>query len=145
MEISYELFYADPVKALDVTRVASLIKRLSPDRAFSDDELLESMRENQYFVARNEAGNIIAVATLVTSNLPGNKRARLEDVIVDSAYRGEGIGRALMDKVIWHVRATGYSSIDLSSKPTRKAANALYQSMGFRMRNSETNFYRLDL
>lgn len=112
MIISYELLYADPVKKRDLRRVTVLIKSLSCHRKFTNEELLESMRTNQYFVARDERGGIVAVGVLVLTILPGLKSARYEDVVVDKAYRGKGVIDGLDEKMTWYAKAIGCHAID---------------------------------
>ncbi len=55
----------------------------------------------------------------------------IEGVIAEEAMRGRGIGRALMERAIAICRAEGFETINLSSRPERVAANALYASLGF--------------
>lgn len=45
--------------------------------------------------------------------------------------RGEGVARALMDRVIERARAEGYGTLGLTTAPWSEAAHALYESMGF--------------
>ena len=44
---------------------------------------------------------------------------------------------------IAHATSLGASEVDLTSRPSRKAANALYQKIGFVQR--ETNVYRFEI
>jgi len=70
-------------------------------------------------------------------------RAWIEDVAVDEAARGEGIGEALSRAAVDHARAHGARTIELTSRPAREVANRLYRKLGFEIRN--TNVYRLVL
>ena len=67
-------------------------------------------------------------------------RAWIEDVIVDDAARGKGVGRLLNEAAIAHAFDEGAITVDLTSRPSREAANRLYQRIGFVQR--ETNVYR---
>ena len=69
--------------------------------------------------------------------------AQIEDVIVDETQRGKGFGKKISEKLIGRARARGARVIQLSSNPTRTAANALYKKLGFELH--ETNVYRLML
>lgn len=95
-------------------------------------------------VARErESGPIIGAATLALVRAPSGVHARLEDVIVDGAARGQGVGEALTREVIRLAKESGADYIALTSNPRREAANRLYQRVGFK--KWETNVYRLGL
>jgi len=92
------------------------------------------------FVARDD-DRIVGSLTLVIFPIPTGLRAWIEDVVVDGAIRGAGVGQALTIAAIDESRARGVRSIDLTSRPSRVAANKLYVKLGFTLR--ETNVYRL--
>ncbi len=83
---------------------------------------------------------VVGTITLITFALLTGRRALIEDVIVDESVRGRGIGAALVEEALSHARRMGVSTIDLTSRPAREAANALYRKVGFVQRN--TNVYR---
>jgi len=86
---------------------------------------------------------IVGSLTLVVFPIPTGARAWIEDVVVDSAARGKGVGEALNLRAIEIARAEGAVTVDLTSRPSREAANRLYQRIGFVKR--DTNVYRYDL
>jgi ribosomal protein S18 acetylase RimI-like enzyme len=96
-------------------------------------------------IARDPSRNneIVGTLTLALFRIPTGLRAWIEDVIVDSSSRGQGIGEALCMAAIEHAREAGATSVDLTSRPSREAANRLYQRIGFERR--ETNVYRYNL
>jgi ribosomal protein S18 acetylase RimI-like enzyme len=94
-------------------------------------------------VARDEAGSIVGTLTLVLFRIPTGVRAWIEDVIADPAASGQGVGRALNQAALDEARRRGARNVDLTSRPSREAANHLYRSMGFQPR--ETNVYRYEL
>jgi ribosomal protein S18 acetylase RimI-like enzyme len=93
------------------------------------------------FVARS-AGAIVGMLTLVTFPLPTGLRARIEDVVVDQAARGRGVGTALTMAALDLARQRGARSVDLTSRASRVAANRLYQQLGFQLRDSNVYRYR---
>jgi ribosomal protein S18 acetylase RimI-like enzyme len=93
-------------------------------------------------VARDETG-ILGSLTLALFRIPTGLRARIEDVVVDEAARGKGVGRLLNEAALEHARLAGATTVDLTSRPTREAANRLYEKLGFVGR--ETNVYRYRL
>ena len=86
---------------------------------------------------------IVGSLTLVVFPIPTGARAWIEDVVVDSSARGKGVGEALNLKALEIARAEGAVTVDLTSRPSREAANRLYQRIGFVKR--DTNVYRYDL
>jgi ribosomal protein S18 acetylase RimI-like enzyme len=95
------------------------------------------------FVARREDGSIVGVSTLATFPIPTATRGWVEDVIVDEASNNQGIGRQLIDAMVERARQLGAKTVDLTSRPSREAANHLYQKAGFEVR--DTNVYRFTL
>ena len=91
-------------------------------------------------VFRSEQGKILGMLSLATFKIPTGKRAWIEDVVVDSAARGQGAGQALVEAAVRHAKKVGAKTVDLTSRPTREAANRLYRRCGFKQR--ETNVYR---
>ena len=55
----------------------------------------------------------------------------LEDLFVDAAARGTGLGRALMAAIVDHARARACRRIELDTNETNTAALGLYERFGF--------------
>jgi ribosomal protein S18 acetylase RimI-like enzyme len=91
-------------------------------------------------VARRPEGDIVGTLTLVMFRIPTGVRAWIEDVVVDEVARGRGVGEALNEEALRQAAAAGARSVDLTSRPSREAANRLYRRLGFQLR--ETNVYR---
>lgn len=88
-------------------------------------------------------GTVLGSLTLAWFRIPTGVRAWIEDVVVDEAARGRGVGEALNRTALDRARALGAVTVDLTSRPSREAANRLYQRIGFEPR--ETNVYRFTL
>lgn len=127
-----------------VVTLLQLMKELAPEREVSA-EMLENVvasANTHLFAALNKEGHIVGCASLCVFDSPTGRKASVEDVVVSSSTRGQGIGRGLMEFLIEFARRElGNVDLHLTSKPTRVAANALYQSLGFEKR--DTNFYRM--
>lgn len=91
-------------------------------------------------IARDGTG-VLGSMTLVVFPIPTGIRAWIEDVVVDSAARGKGVGEALNRRAIEIAVERGARTVDLTSRPSREAANRLYRRLGFVER--DTNVYRL--
>lgn len=88
-------------------------------------------------------GRIVGSLTLALFRLPSGMRAWIEDVVVDGSARGHGVGEALNRAALEAARQRGARTVDLTSRPSREAANRLYQRLGFVAR--DTNVYRYSL
>ena len=111
------------------------------------DELREIVADpgNHLLVARDltDGERIVGTTTLVTFRIPTGMRAWIEDVIVDSACAGRGISYDINRHALDLARSLGCKTVDLTSRPSREAANHVYKKIGFELR--ETNVYRYDL
>jgi ribosomal protein S18 acetylase RimI-like enzyme len=122
------------------------LQRLVPQLSTSPPPDREQIRAivasnaSRLLVARDPAGRIVGTLTLVVFRTPTGVRAWIEDVIVEGDARGQGVGAALTQEALRLARDEGARTVDLTSRPSREAANALYRSAGFTPR--ETNVYR---
>lgn len=128
-----------------VSAFARLIPQLSssnpaPTRAQLDE--IVASPATQLFIARVD-GRIVGALTLALFRLPTGLRAWIEDVVVDGDVRGSGVGEALNRAALDEAKKRGAVTVDLTSRPSREAANRLYQRLGFVAR--ETNVYRFEL
>ena len=121
--------------------------RLTPQLSSSSpppdhDQLAEIVASpaTHLLVARGDDGAILGSLTLVLFRIPTGLRAWIEDVVVDGDARGRGVGEALNRYAIDVAAERGARSVDLTSRPSREAANRLYQRLGFVPR--DTNVYR---
>ena len=86
---------------------------------------------------------VIGTGTLIIATKFRGNYAYIEDMMVDESYRGQGLGRQLGDALVAAAKKHNVTTIELSTRPSRVAANALYQKMGFEPK--DTNVYRLKL
>jgi ribosomal protein S18 acetylase RimI-like enzyme len=89
---------------------------------------------------RGQGNRVIGSLTLAVFRIPTGVRAWIEDVIVDNAARGKGVGELLSRMAIEIAHSRGARTIELTSRPSREAANRLYRRIGFVPR--DTNVYR---
>lgn len=127
-----------------VEAFADLIPQLSssnPPPTADEVAAMVASQASVVLVARDGAnGPIVGSLTLALFRIPTGVRAWIEDVVVDSSMRGRGVGLALTTHALEVARAGGARTVDLTSRPSREAANRLYQRMGFTERS--TNVYR---
>ena len=138
-------------EALEVTdelveAFALLIPQLSSSSAPTSRDELDAIVNSEasvLFLARDAGGRIVGSLTLVVFRIPTGVRAWIEDVVVDGSARGAGAGEALVAAAIERAGSVGSRTVDLTSRPSREAANRLYVRLGFESRT--TNVYRYSL
>ena len=86
---------------------------------------------------------IVGILCLTVYRVPTGLRSIIEDVIVDESMRRRGIGEFLVRRALDLAREAGAEGVSLTSNPQREAANRLYQSLGFQLRQTNSYFYRL--
>lgn len=117
------------------------------------DEIINTTSSGLFLLYyNNEIAGMLTIGNYIS---PTGKKYWIEDVVVDSKYRGKSLGRALIDEAIRYVsdeenkennRQDGHKRnavIMLTSKPARVAANELYKSAGFEPK--QTNVYRMNI
>jgi len=123
--------------------VNELIPQLSQSASVMNEmqlrRLVESQATKLYFA--QEGDLVLGMLSLVVFSIPTGTKAWVEDVVVAQVARGKGVGMALMNHALAVAKNAGAKSVDLTSRPSREAANKLYQKLGFTAR--ETNVYRL--
>lgn len=124
-------------------RLVPQLSRSNPPPALDAVDAMLRHGAITQFVARDDTGDIVGASTLAVFPIPTGLRAWIEDVIVDDASSGQGTGRRLTEAMIDRARELGCSTVDLTSRPSREAANHLYRKVGFEVR--ETNVYRFTL
>jgi ribosomal protein S18 acetylase RimI-like enzyme len=122
-----------------------LIPQLSSSSAPISAQELEEIIESDTTVlfAARSGQEIVGLLTLAIFRIPTGVRAWIEDVVVDNQARGKGVGDALNRAALAEAERRGAKTVDLTSRPSREAANRLYQRLGFKQR--DTNVYRYDL
>ena len=104
-------------------------------------QLLDSDNSHLFFLVKDE--QIAGMLTVGIYHSPTGGKAWIEDVVVDEAFRGQGLSKLLVAHAIEFTKPMGIPSLMLTSNPKRIAANKLYQAMGFERK--ETNVYRMKL
>jgi len=137
----------------DIDRINFLLKVLNADTPQYSREHIGTMVDSTILVLTRQisdddgkpliqppGGVIVGMATL--SRLPTLRgiKGYVEDMVVDPAHRGRGLGRGLMQTVMQLARFYGYKRVDLTSGTHRVEANKLYQAFGFVQH--DTNVYR---
>ena len=127
--------------------IRSLVRQLvgsTEKHRYSPTVMARAVRDSNTFILTARHGaSIVGMGTLIMIFTPSGLSGMMEDVVVHENARGMGVGRAIMERLIAEARRKKIMMLELTSNPSRIAANRLYQSLGFQKR--ETNPYRLIL
>jgi len=140
MTVAIELAtHADDELLTGLNRLLPQLSNTAPALTMDGLQEIVSSPSNHLFVARRD-DVIVGALTLVIFAIPTGLRAWIEDVVVDMNARGQRVGESLSRAAIEAARQRGVRSLDLTSRPSREEANALYRKIGFVVR--DTNVYR---
>ena len=122
--------------------MARLVPQLSSSATIPSEVELRDIvtADSTCLLAARDGGRIVGTLTLVIFRIPTGVRAWIEDVAVDAGARGRGVGETLSREAIRIAASRGARTVELTSRPSRDAANRLYRRIGFEPRG--TNVYR---
>lgn len=123
--------------------LSRLVPQLSTTAAPPDMATVQRIVGSQAttLLAARLDGRIVGFLALVMFPIPTGFRAWIEDVVVDEAARGRGIGEALTKKALELAEAAGARTVDLTTRPHREAAGRLYERVGFAARSTRNYRY----
>ena len=99
--------------------------------------------QNLTVVVVKDGTKIVGMASLYVLQKLGKRGGYIEDVVVDSAYRGQGLGEKLVREVLAIAREKKANSVYLTSRPIHEAAHNLYRKVGFGVK--ETTVFTMSL
>jgi ribosomal protein S18 acetylase RimI-like enzyme len=115
-----------------VAAIAALLPQLTEARTPPTLEQLQEVVSTQsLLLARDADGRVLGTATFALYRVSSGLKGRIEDVIVDSSARGQGVGEALTRECMRLANEAGVLMLELTSMPYRQAANRLYKRLGF--------------
>ena len=84
-------------------------------------------------VAKNQEGQVIGMvsAQLVISTAQGSPSAWIEDMVIKEAYRGEGVGKALLDEALVWAKNKGATRAQLLVDTENTSALGYYAHLGW--------------
>ena len=119
------------------------LDQLTPEHMTLTEEMVKQLitSENSHLFFLMQDEQVAGMLTVGIYYSPTGGKAWIEDVVVDEAFRGQGLSKLLVAHAIQFVESKQIPLLMLTSNPTRVAANKLYQAMGFGRK--ETNVYRM--
>lgn len=95
------------------------------------DKAVADINHRSILVARDDVGRILGTAQLMPSSWPSMlHRAEITKLLVHSAHRRKGLGRALMKAAEAEARRLGRTLLTLDARRGDSAVD-LYRSLGF--------------
>ena len=125
-----------------VQRLVPQLSSSTPPPSRVELEIIVAGPSTMLLLARR-GRTTVGMLTLAIFRIPTGIRAWIEDVVVDAAARGQGVGDALTREAVRIAGTHGARTVELTSRPSREAANRLYQRLGFERR--DTNVYRFSI
>ena len=128
--------------------ILMLLPQLSPDTELPTEKFFKDLLASgntHIFIAEldnNDIGGMLTIGTYLT---PTGMKVWIEDVVVDEAQRGKGIGKDLIQFAIDYAKSLKAKDIRLTSRASRVAANQLYVKMGFVQYETNVYKYKVDL
>lgn len=122
-----------------LSAVNRLLPQLSTHAQPLTLEELQAIADHSCLFLLVADGNVAGMLTLTSYRCPTGRKWWVEDVVVDRAWRGRGLGRLLLEHAMAYARQAGRGTLMLTSRPSRSEANALYRALGFQPK--ETNGY----
>lgn len=134
----------DSVTPDEADRIARLVAQLSPAATPPDRTAIARLTgsPDTMLLAAFADGRIVGTTVLATYPTLTGIKAWIEDVVVDSRYRRQGVARHLVERAIEEAAARGAKCVDLTSHRSREAAHRLYRRCGFEER--DTTVFRLE-
>ncbi len=125
--------------------LARLLPQLNPNLMVPDARRLRALIDDPAVTVllAKDGAEVVGTATVIVYTTPFWVKARIDEVVVDQAARGKGVGEALVNACLAVARKRGAQVAELQSGKQREAANRLYRRMGFQLRDS--NLYRITL
>lgn len=125
----------------DIEALVDLLNALfSIEQDFSPNEaaqrtglklLLDNPDQGQIFVARHQVAGVVGMvsAQLVISTAMGAPSAWIEDMVVREQFRGQGVGKALLEKAKDWAKAKGAKRVQLVADADNAAALNFYKHL----------------
>ena len=133
-----------PVRAAtiaDVEAVMTIERASFPTDAWSESAMRETFQEGDAFVAE-EGDDVVGYGAVLAP--AGSGDADVLTIAVGESHRGEGIGAALLERMLETASARGATRVFLEVRADNPVAQHLYGSRGFRAVGRRPRYYQPD-
>lgn len=141
----YQLKHKNKISAKHKTDINNLLSVLSDREIKLEKGRINKLRKSpslELYLLEMD-GEIVGIGSLHYLESWTKKGAHVDDIVVHPKHRGKGYGTKIMNHLIKRAKKQRLHFLELTSRPSRVAANKLYQKLNFEPR--ETNVYRLKL
>jgi phosphinothricin acetyltransferase len=118
------------------TQLTELYKQLNAELTQLNLTTILSKYNTTDVVICLEGDVLVGIAMMAKYKVISGYKGMIEDVVVSSDYRGKGIGRKLMEKLLEQAEKEKLNDVLLFSGHHRTAAISLYKSLGFKLKES---------
>jgi len=122
----------------ELEEIYSVVKQLRSELTYEAfEDLIYDMRHMEYkMLGVMERGRLITYAGVaVQTNLYHKRHLYVFDLVTDSAYRGEGYGKAMLAYLVDFANLSMCENIVLSSGFAREDAHRFYERDGYEKRS----------
>lgn len=126
---------------VDIERVKELVSQLDSFASVNEQSFYKAVCDG-HVAKRYDEGRLVGMGWIFPRQTMLRRQAVVEDMIVDEAHRGKGLGWAILDDLVKWARDTGVEVIELTSNPKREAANKLYKKYGFVLHPTNHYLYK---
>jgi ribosomal protein S18 acetylase RimI-like enzyme len=134
--------FAPPQRIKDLLALLPLDLRYLPDlqqACWPDLPIIDVQYLVNEILARHQRGYAWGKVAAVKDQIVGfgqlarwgSKTAEISDLVVAAAWRGKGIGTAIITDLIEIARKQGFSNVEIGAAESNPQALSLYQRLGF--------------
>ena len=125
----------------DFDKILPLLQQLWPDQKLDEALLTKVFAQgvgspSQVYLCATIPDRIVGFSSLVVKNnlWQAGPLGHIDELVVDSHYRGHGIGTQLLVRTIQLAKERGCRRVELDTGFHRKAAHRFYEQQGFENR-----------
>jgi len=144
-ERAVKRFTIRPAQPADAAQLAKLAGQLgyasTPEQVAARFPEILAEREHAILVAERDGAELAGYIEIFPFRTVGSDaRMEIAGLVVDEAFRSQGIGRLLMEHAENWGRAKGFQEAGLRSNVIREGAHAFYEKLGYRVNKTQKSF-----
>lgn len=138
-QAEYDIYIEESCEDYAQERARNFGTPIEDERAAAREQIddllehgLETEHQHIWVLDHADDGNVGHIWVFVN---PERQRAFIYDVAIDSAQRGKGYGKAILDLMEQKVRTMGVRSVGLNVFSSNTVARHLYERQGYQITN----------